>query len=92
MYTTGQIFECFIIFLFTVINLFCALRLQFFDKKYSINVVVLSNSITILNKKYIFQYIFKMYFIPVMQSWIFSVTGSFRNHLKMQIWCPRQQC
>ncbi len=59
MYTTGQIFECFIIFLFTVINLFCALRLQFFDKKYSINVVVLSNSITILNKKIIFQYISK---------------------------------
>ncbi len=42
-----------------VINLFCALRLQLFDKKYSINVVVLSNSITILNIFFLFQYISK---------------------------------
>ncbi len=49
MYTTGQIFECLFFVFFIVINLFCALSLQLFDKKYSINVVVLSNSITILN-------------------------------------------
>ncbi len=41
--------------------------------KNTVKTVILWNIITIQNNCFLFEYILKMHFIPVMQSWIFSI-------------------
>ncbi len=76
----------------------CCLRLHLFNQKHRKN----SNIVKYYyNFKKVFSIWihFKMWFIPVMQSWIFciitpvfSVTWSCRNHCNMLIYCSRNIC
>jgi len=83
IYSTSQKFDNITIFNVSEISLLCSLSLHLFDQKYRKN----SNMVKYYNnlKQWFSIWIyFKIYFISLMQSWIFSYYFSPQCHMILQ--------